>query len=494
MTILATPLSLLLAAAQPGGPMIVSPAPVAPKTFVKGELTNAGSIRLGPRDPFIGARIGALVQDTTFYLSVAPKADLRFLDESLKIGIEVPLNIEIYGAKEAVSAGNADGGFSQAGRLRPGDWDEARDFAKLVRYITYGKKEDKFYLSVGQLHAATLGHGQQMRRYAANVDVNQTRVGLAFDAYYEYGGFEFALADVTQGTLFGALGFIKPLALVSEHPILRSVSIGASVVTDQDAPWQVRRAVPIGNSPIGVVLVRDTLIPEVQARSATIMALDAEVKYFKDENYDLKAYIDYSALADAGSGITIGTLGRMNFHTDDLSHLIRARFEVRNYEANFAPSYFDSLYEFQKYQFVPDAKNPQADFSTKLSHITRRRGDRRTGVYAEVSYAIPTWVTVAAAFETETEGEDQHLMLHAEVPMKYLKLFATYHQRNLQDLFSFSQNDLLFAGARLQVLPVLFLNGRVQKSFEWDSTAFNSLGAFGESLNYEFDVEFGFRL
>lgn len=475
----------------------VTSTPAATAEFIKGEFAHAGVIRLVPTRSFIGARVGALIQDEKIYLSVAPKADLRFMEGKLQLGIEVPLNLEMYSLQNAADAGSGGGGFDEAGKVREGDYDEARDFVKFLRYLTYGRKEDNLYINVGQLYAATLGHGQVMRRYAGNVDINQTRVGVEVDAYGKYGGFEFFLADVTRGNVFGALGFIKPLSLFTDDPMAQSFSLGVSWATDQRAPYELVRQDAVGTATTGAVISADDGSPLnpplTNTRAVNIIGFDAELKVLKTESVDLKTYADFSMLQGSGSGVALGVLGRFNFRVGKTVHLLRTRLELRTYDSDFVPSYFDSLYEFQKYQFTPDLDAFGPDYTTKLQAIRNRQGPRRYGVYAEATYAIPEWIVFAAVFETESEGQDQHLMLHAEVPWSWLQIFVTYHQRNLSRPFTFDQNDLLYAGARLKLLPILFVNGRVQKAFAWDKSAFDDLGAYSDDLNYQVDVEFGWQ-
>ncbi len=467
---------------------------IASAEFIKGELANAGSIRLVPHRSFVGARLGLLLIDRTVYATAAPKADLEFLQRRLRLGLEVPLNFEVFDIRSAANEGEAKAGFENAGTLRKQDYDEARDFVKFLRYLTYGKKEDRLFVNVGQLHAFTLGHGQVMRRYASNVDINQSRVGVQVDAYNDFGGFEVALADATRGNLFALLGFVKPLSFFSADPMARSFSVGVSWATDQRAPWALQRGPAIGTSTLGPVLVDEANNPLVDTRAINIYGVDAEVKLLKTDSVDLKTYGDFSLMEGAGSGIALGVLGRFNFRSESVVQLLRTRLELRTYESNFLPSYFDTLYEFQKYQFSGRNRAFSADVATRLNYIKNRSGPRRYGFYLEATYSIPEWVAVAAAFESESEGEDRHLMLHVEVPLRYLDLFATYHQRNFAKLFTLGENDIVFAGARLQLLPVLFLNGRLQKSFAWDPAAFDGLGSYGEALNYQVDVEFGFEI
>lgn len=485
----------LLSLADPGGTQTQTSS-TAPPLFIKGELAHAGVIRIVPTRSFIGFRMGARIQTDAVYLSVAPKADLRLMDGRLHLGLEIPLNIEMYNITAAADGGGTSDGFENAGKkLRAGDYDEGRDFVKFLRYLTYGKKEDNLFINIGQLHAATLGHGQAMRRYAGNVDINQTRVGLEVDAYGDYGGFEFFLADVTRGNVFGALGFIKPLSLFSNNPMAKSLSLGVSWATDQTAPYNLQRMPAIGAATVGPILTTgtDTLLPLTDTRALNILGVDAELKVFRNSAVDLKTYVDASMMHGSGSGFTMGLLGRFNFGSGSNVHLLRTRLELRSYDADFLPSYFDSLYEFQKYQFTPNLDGFGADFSTKLKRIRNRTGPRRFGVYAEATYSIPDWLVLAAVFETESEGEDQHLMLHAEIPWSWIQLFATYHQRNLNTAFTLQQNDLLYAGGRMKILPILFVNGRVQKTFAWDPSAFDDLGAYGDELIVQVDAEFGFQ-
>lgn len=472
---------------------ITSTATTSPP-FIKGEIGHAGAIRLAPRRNFVGARLGFLLQETVLYMTVAPKIDLNFLDGRLKLGIEAPLNLEFFNLSDAADAGESSGGFENFGRLRKRDWDDPRDFVRILRYLQFGKKEDKLFVNVGRLYATTIGHGQAIRRYQANVDVDRAIVGMEVDAYNDYGGFEMSLADVTRGNLFGVLGFIKPLSFFTKDAMWRSLSLGAHWSSDQKTPWRLQRRPPVGAARIGPVEINETNAPLTIDRAVNIVGVDAEFKFFKNESVDLKSYFDFSMLNQRGKGFTLGVLGRFNFRTQKLVHLLRTRVEFKTYESNFTPSFFDILYEFQKFQFIadPDATGPEAaDFPTKLRFLDTRGGPQRFGVYLEATYSLKDWFIFAAVLELDSQGQDRHLMLHLEVPFRYLDLFATYHQRNFQRPFTLDDNDLIFAGARLQILPILFLNGRVQKSFAWDGTRFNGLGGFAESLNYQLDVELG---
>src|SRR5207237_9934187 len=96
--------------------------------------------------------------------------------------------------------------------FRKQDYDIPSDYARIIRFITYGAKEDQLYLNVSQLFAATIGHGSIVRRYSGNTDQNVTRVGAQLDAYGQFGGFEAFVGDIVQPNHFvSGLLFLKPL-------------------------------------------------------------------------------------------------------------------------------------------------------------------------------------------------------------------------------------------------------------------------------------------
>ena len=105
----------------------------------------------------------------------------------------------------------------------------------------------------------------------------------------------------------------------------------------------------------------------------------------------------------------------------------------------------------------------------------------------------------------------RNFALHAETSgFGYLQLFASYHYRNFEDfsgLFTFNtDNEILYAGGRVEVLPFLFVNLAVQRAFRvgfddddnsrtldekrlrFSSTGFENVwgGAFDVELGWQF--------
>src|SRR5207253_2824108 len=147
------------------------------RKFIKGELTNLGSSKLVVNDSRFGLRIGAAYLDHTLYLALSPEIDIRW--DKLSLGFGLPLHID------GVQLYDGNGVH-----FRKHDYDSASDYAKIIRFITWGNKEDNLYVNISQLYAASIGHGSIVRRYSGNTDQNITRVGAQLDAYGKYRGFD----------------------------------------------------------------------------------------------------------------------------------------------------------------------------------------------------------------------------------------------------------------------------------------------------------------
>ncbi|MBS2023330.1 MAG: hypothetical protein JST92_13030, partial [Deltaproteobacteria bacterium] len=113
------------------------PACKLKRAFVKGELTNLGATKLKLKDSRFGLRLGYARLDGSSYLSVDPEVDMAF--GKFSFGLGLPLHIRAY------ANGFVDGGGIN---FRKHDYDQASDYAKIIRFITYGNKEDNIYLNI----------------------------------------------------------------------------------------------------------------------------------------------------------------------------------------------------------------------------------------------------------------------------------------------------------------------------------------------------------
>ena len=86
--------------------------------------------------------------------------------------------------------------FDEEGKFREEDWDSPNDYARILRYIRYGKKGDKIYGKIGALDSARIGNGLIMRNYSNQLDIFNRKVGLVLDLDFCHAGIETVFSDV----------------------------------------------------------------------------------------------------------------------------------------------------------------------------------------------------------------------------------------------------------------------------------------------------------
>ena len=452
-----------------------------------------------------------------FYGAITPEFNYtpKVLDRPLSLSFGVPLRVEILDARP-------DRRFDNAGSFRTTDWDEASDFAKVIQRIGYGGKEQRFYLDINRFKAASLGHGTVLKRYNPNLNFNTTRVSAHFDAFFDYAGFETTLNDITGPNVLGALLFIKPLSLVDRSNfMLRSFSIGFSIVADVDAP--LRNKVDIddvdndGRREVELEIDQENFQPRYLSTEVVAYGIDIELKLIDTDILDWKLYTDYSFLesgvpvgvsnttdeasvgteAVGSAGFTLGNLFRINAGTDPV-HALRLRVEYRNYDPNYLPSYFDTFYEIQRVQYFTTSESPDdGDLanSTKLQRVLGRdpEGERVNGGYFEASYKLSHFVGLSLGLEFNDQTPDNNLFLHLEVPhIGRWQLAVTYNRRTAEDFadlwnFGLSDNDLLIAQTRYGVADWLHLSLEALTPY-----GIGARSVFENEFQLNFSAEFGF--
>ncbi len=461
------------------------------RSFLKGELVTLSPQELVVPGNRAGLVMGARRIGFNWYLYLSPEVDLRFLEDEitkepkLKMGFGVPLNLEMFTGEDRNDDGKLDE-WDHAGSPRKEDWDSVRDAAKILRYLQYGRKEDKVYVNFNRIYDNTMGHGTVMKNYLPNVDVSRhVKVSGAVDVYDSYGGFQFYTNDVTWWNIVGGLAFIKPASFGSDHWMAESFSLGVQYMGDRDAPIAVRsdRAESDGS------YVFDPKYAHVIGTSVELKI----VKWpLKDTRADVKTYFDYSHLMDGGGGISYGFLGRFNIWDDEqdalaaekdegqgLTHGFRVRAEFKAFQDNFTPHYFDPFYEVMKFKYATETRPgtgvKAADYTVKpkLKEFTDREGDwNHFGGLVSFSYALWQWVGLTIALEDYSGKDNANFLAHLEIPAwTYIKLSASYYKTNFSDygqIFNINDGTAMFIGMT-RISPfgqILHLNAALRKTLQ----------------------------
>jgi len=227
---------------------------------------------------------------------------------------------------------------------------------------------------------------------------------------------------------------------------------------------------------------------DVATAAVTAMGLSLEGKVYRDErNADIKLYGNAHRFTNqgGGSGYSSGVLARLNAGDEWLS-AFRLRAEYRGFGDGFVPSYFDSLYEIQKYGYHPYTTTYQvaptkyqAIFGDPANGFARAKLGWRNGYNVEAAWALfykqrsAKKLGVGFGLSDSSGANDTSFYAHLESPaLGFLQFFATYMGMNLPSFHDAlsrtgwrSQDTVLLTGARLEILPVLFVNAHYSRSF-----------------------------
>jgi hypothetical protein len=230
------------------------------------------------------------------------------------------------------------------GRLRRADWDEASDFAKIIRHVVVGGQEQPFYLSLSRLFDQSFGHGTLVRHYNPNIDYNTARLGANLDFSRSAVGVQAMANDLVRPDVVGVMGFVRPLRPFSNDVLLRSLSLGVGFVHGANQPTGLKYEQGLFgksfNQPLPSV---DTNLNMEGTRyhQAGFINVDLEAKVVRSNWADVKVYTDFDKMLDYDSAVTLGSLVRFSFG-QPATQALRARAEVSTFGPAYMPSYTTS--------------------------------------------------------------------------------------------------------------------------------------------------------
>ncbi len=497
----------------PGGPASDDAAFEEERTFVEGELASIGSIGLVPWQNRFGLTLGVERLGEIFYGALTPEINWTKSfgpQKDLTMSFGVPIRVEVLDNR-------ADIRFSNVGTFRKEDWNEFSDAAKIIRYLTFGGKESRTYLDINQFKAWSIGHGVHMKRFNPNLDLNVNKVSAEFDAFMDYGGGEVFIDDITGPQVMGALAFLKPLSLINrDNYMMRSFSVGVEVFADTEAPLRNtidEEDVDNDGRRRELKVNQKSFQPDSVNSQVLGYGLSVELKLIDTDILDWKTYGGYSRLesgvpiddpdeplfediptrAVAPDGMFWGNLFRIN--TESKKHAFRIRTELRSYAPNYLPSYFDTLYAVQRYQYPNISGNARPENLTKIQQVLGRdeQGDQVKGAYFEWSWLYEHYLALALGLEINDQTADNSLFTTLEVPhIGRWQFLATYQRRNQEKIadifaFDFGSRDLFIAKMRYGL-------------FRWLHFNFEAITPFGvgpesiydSTVQLNFSADFGF--
>jgi hypothetical protein len=412
-----------------------------------------------------GAEVGWTKIGDQHFLQITPRLDLNL--GMVGLGLQIPLNLYLPPEEPWV---------------REEDYDESpQDYFKLIRYLRIGNKGDTFYGRVGEL-AAELGHGTIMSRYINNFDLNTRRVGLVLDVNTNYGGIESVISDIgalttdtVDSKLIGARLYLKPFALVDPESFLNIIQIGVTTVSDTNAPYE-----------IDTTSTSDEVAVSRQDY-ATVGGFDIGIELLRSSMLDVTPYTDVNFIEGAGWGwhLGIAALAKLPIGFD---FSIPVRLEYRRFKENYAPAYFSTFYELERFSYPLGgaASVPKFRFIDEVAE-----GDGLNGFYGDAAFDFAGILQVGAVYEGYDHA-DSTLGVFLAVPALEWLQFKAYYARNgitgTNDIFVLDDRSLVIAQARYELFSYTYLVGRWSRQWVYNPET----DAHESEDTYNVGLEFGF--
>ncbi|MBI4726170.1 hypothetical protein HY768_02920 [candidate division TA06 bacterium] len=358
-----------------------------------------------------------------FTLQLAP--ELRF--SKLGVGLDVTLLID------------------KDGNLRKNEWKPASKMARLVRYISWGSKPDKFYTRVGALDATTLGNGFLMNNYNNRADDLNRKIGMELNLKFPWGdaptmfGFQSMISNFGRSELYGFRGFVCPLANTG-IPIAKGFELGGTVVSDVDPDQDKanKDGVTAFGADLGLPIINISILAS-------------------------RIYYDFGQIKEFGHGSAVGISALISFPGNAVT--LGAKLEQRFLGQRFLPQYFDMFYEVDRFRVVDSIPTWK---SASINEVT----EARNGTYGEISGNVIGKVRIMGS-GYKTRGADSTGILHIEANAPDLipkgDVRAYYDQKNIQslsDLFAKKENMLVTTDIGYQAYWKLWMYLTYQVAYE----------------------------
>ena len=384
------------------------------------------------------AGFGAISED--YYVRIGLGAAFQF--DKIGFGVQVPLNLRVI-----------DNAPEQGDVIRKEDWDEYSDFFKIIRYFQYGFPNEPYYVRVGELAGVSMGHGTVVSNYYNVVDVNHYKMGIRSTIDVGYGGGEVLVDHIAPPNIVGLRGFVRPFTFFKTEKIFKSVTTGLLFVGDFAAPTALKK------DAAGTPVVENAGLVAASTEPVMVWGWDLDWEVYSNDWISIVPYFDLMFLETDGAGTHLGTF--LNFRLPaDIR--IDTRWEWRFVSAGYQPTYFDSIYEIERWRFIRDPK-----ITDIRAGLAATNSDRH-GFFGDIAFHVKTYVTVGASYEDYQGPDNANFTARLDLPyISIVKLSAFYTKRNFDDAEDLGSldNALLVALARFQVFGPLYVFGEYARQW-----------------------------
>ena len=376
--------------------------------------------------------------------------------------------------------------FTADGKLRTENFNEFSDYLSIIRYVRYGQKGDPVYGRLGALDYSTLGHGSIMYLYNNSPSWDTRKAGLEFDVDFGVFGFESVYGNFGQAGVAGLRGYIKPLQLTSLNsiPIISNIEVGGSMVTDFDK-----------NAGVSAGFLSPStgdFVSTTDDGGVTIVGLDIGIPILRTDLLDFDLYLDYAKIMNFGHGTTAGMI--LKFKGLGLVDLT-TRFERRFNGKEYIPSYFNSLYEIERFSFDPTTNI----VTSKIQSLKNATSDGN-GYYGELYARVLGMFDVRGSYQ-RLDKDPESGILHMytlvapnSMPVVFRAGYDKINIKNERDLFKLDDRSFLYAEIGYKATSYLLVSMVYQWTFTPERDADDNIIGYATQKKIEPRISFIYPL
>jgi len=405
-----------------------------------------------PNEGLLTGGLGLNWIDGDLYYSLGFRPEISFLN----FGVGLDLRLDI----------NKDG-------IRKENFNEFSDYLSIIRYARYGLKNDPLYVKLGALDYHTIGHGSIMYQYNNSPSYDVRKTGLILDIDFGSVGFESIYSKFGEAGVVGLRGYVRPLQFTSlaSIPIISKLEFGFTYAGDFD------QYSGVVNGTFNPALNKFDITEDESPVS--IIGADVGLPVLDMEILDVDIYYDFAKILNFGNGSAAGII--LNLNTLGLV-TAQAKLERRFNGDNYIPSYFNSLYEIEKFKI--DTSLGAVPFMSK-ARILKYAENMSDGYYGELGVNVMGLFYVLGSYQRlDKNPESGILHLGTEIAPESMPFVARagYDKINIKnesDVFKLDDRSYLFF--ELGYKPVEYI--LVSMVYNWTFTPVRD--ADDKILSYE---------
>jgi hypothetical protein len=340
--------------------------------------------------------------------------------------------------------------------LRDPDWDETSDYLRWIDYIEIGNRGESYYAVVERLQDARLGHGSLIDHYQSWIDFHSPKTGGQVGSDLGWVGVDGLANDLTDPQVLGGRAWLRPFHTGSGKATEPEFAITAQIATDLDAPKRIKL------NAAGMPDLDDDQNYRVKEDEVLAWGLGADLPAM-NLFFDMVPYVEWNRIEDFGDGWHFGADLVFGVPGADVNFLARLEWQLT--EDEYLPTYFNALYEIDRFRF------PRLDSPT-----TRREALKE--VSAANGYLVETLLTISGiqlrgSYQYVDTEEENNLFTLSATLLEYERVrarafFVRRGVSQFNQVFTFDEQTTLGAEVIFKMAEWSYLDLSYTRSYVLD--------------------------